>query len=91
MNETGDRKVWSVEVLIVETVDETQAEAVLELGSDQYAGWGRARRNPSDPAVPKIGEELATARALSDLAHKLLEAAASEVEEFEGRPVRLHG
>jgi len=33
---------------------------------ERIAGWGRAGRNPSDPTVPKIGGELATARALSD-------------------------
>ena len=38
-----------------------------------------------------VGEELATARALSELSHKLVDAAAIEIEEFEGRRVHLHG
>jgi Domain of unknown function (DUF1876) len=90
MKQTGEAKVWSVEVLLDETPDKTQAEAVLELEGRRYAGWGRARRNPEDPDVPRIGEELAAARALSDLGHKLLEAAAEAIEAFEGNPVRGH-
>lgn len=90
MNATAEGKVWTVEVLIQETSDKTDAEAVLEIGGERYAGWGRARRNPADPQVPKIGDELAAARALSDLAHKLLEAAAHAIEGYEGHPVQVH-
>jgi hypothetical protein len=90
MNATGDSKVWTVEVLLVESDDKTDAEALLKIGSDRYAGWGRARRNPADREVPRIGEELATARALSDLAHKLLDAAATAIERVEGHPVQGH-
>lgn len=90
MKEKGESKVLTVEVLLDETPDETQAEAIVHLGDERYAGWGRARRNPADPEVPRIGEELATARALGDLSHKLLEAAAAAIERFEGRPVRVH-
>ena len=90
MKATSDGKVWTVEVLFEESDDKTDAEALLEIGTERYAGWGRARRNPVDPEIPRIGEELAAARALSDLAHKLLEAAATEIERFEGHPVRVH-
>jgi len=41
--------------------------------------------------VPVIGEELAAARALSDLSHQLLHAAAARIEDFEGHPVKVHG
>jgi hypothetical protein len=90
MNATGESRVWTVEVLLTEDEDKTDAEAVLEVGTERYTGWGRARRNPADPETPRIGEELATARALSDLAHKLLEAAASAIERVEGHRVHLH-
>lgn len=90
MKQVGEAKAWTVEVLLDETRDETQAEAVLTLEGERLAGWGRARRNPADPAIPQIGEELAAARALADLAHKLLETAAIEIESFEGRPVDPH-
>jgi hypothetical protein len=90
MKSDSTNKVWTVEVLLVEDDVKTDAEAVLEVGAERYAGWGRARRNPADPEVPRIGEELAAARALSDLAHKLLDAAASAIERYEGHPVRVH-
>jgi hypothetical protein len=83
-------KAWSIEVLLEETGDETKAEALLELRGDRLVGWGRARRNPQDPAIPRIGEELATARALGELAHKLLDVAATEIEKYEGTPVTPH-
>ena len=66
------------------------AEAILEVRGERLAGWGRARRNPADPSVPQIGEELACARALSELAHNLLDAATREIESHEGHRVRVH-
>lgn len=87
----SDGKVWTVEIRIEEDPDRTEARAVMHVEEQEFAGWGRARRNPSDPDRPRVGEELASARALSDLAHKLLDAAAAEIEEFEGRPVQPHG
>jgi hypothetical protein len=90
MKATGDSKVLTIEVLLEETRDNTEAKAVLAHGVHRYTGWGRAKRNPSDPAVPEIGEELATARALADVSHQLLEVAAAAIESFEGEPIRPH-
>jgi hypothetical protein len=83
-------KVWTIEVVFTEDADRTRADAILTIGDEQIRGWGRSRRNPSDPEVPKIGEEIAAARALSDLAHHLLHAAADAIEDFEGHPVTVH-
>ncbi|MBO0731263.1 MAG: DUF1876 family protein [Acidimicrobiaceae bacterium] len=55
----------------------------------RFIGFGRARRNPADPNLPMVGEELAAARALSDLTHKLVEAAAETISEREGRPAHV--
>jgi Domain of unknown function (DUF1876) len=41
--------------------------------------------------MPRVGEELAAARALSDLAHNLVDEAARTIEQHEGRPARVHG
>ena len=82
---------WAVQVSLREKPDKTEAEAVLEVDGRHIGGWGRARRAPGDPNVAEIGDELATARALSDLAHKLLEEAASAIESIEGREVHVHG
>jgi hypothetical protein len=43
----------------------------LDAGTKSYVGHGRSRRNPTDPQVPRVGEELAAARALHDLANQL--------------------
>ncbi len=67
----------------------TEATAQVTIEDAEYRGSGIAKRNPNDPNVPTIGEELATARALSDLSHKLVEAAAGMLEEHIGRPATL--
>lgn len=74
-------KTWSVEILIGEQDGRTHAEARLHT-NDQTAltASGTARLNPSDRDVPEIGDELATARALSHLAHRLLDTAADDLE-----------
>ena len=86
----SDTKVWTIEVDIEETENETTAVARLEIAGDHYGGWGRAKRNPADPDVPRIGEELACARALNDLAHRLLDWVTEEIEEFEPGAERAH-
>lgn len=91
MRPHGDQQVWTVVVDLDETSDATEAKAVLAVGDLRVGGWGRARRNPTDPDRPRIGEELAVARALNDLAHQLLERAAAEIERVEGHGVRVHG
>jgi hypothetical protein len=40
--------------------------------------------------VPEIGDEIAVARALSDLSHRLLQAATEDVEQSTGTPAHLH-
>jgi len=80
---------WQVAVAFTEDQDRTRADATLELASQRFHGFGQARRAPDDPNVPVIGQDLAAARALSDLSHQLLHAAAERIESFEGHPVNL--
>ena len=80
---------WIVTITFSESDDKTRADAILEGAPDDLRGWGRARRSPGDPDLPAVGEEVAAARALSDLAHHLLEGAAHRIESWEGRPVHL--
>jgi hypothetical protein len=90
---------WSVEIELRGDERETTAEARLtavEAGDikgrlGDLRGAGRARRNPRDESVPQIGEELAAARALSDLAHRLLDAAAHDIERYTHEPANLSG
>lgn len=82
-------QTWRVNIAFTEDADHTRADATLELASGTLHGVGQARRAPADPNVPVIGQDLAAARALSDLSHQLLHAAAERIEGFEGRPVEL--
>lgn len=51
------------------------ATATMMTERGVFRGAGTARRRPGDPDVPVIGEELASARALRQLADRLEEAA----------------
>ena len=82
---------WTVNVAFTEEGDRTRADATLDLADERYHGYGRAKKAPEDPNVPLIGHDLAAARALSDLSHQLLHAAAARIEEREGHSVRVHG
>jgi hypothetical protein len=86
VKETGE-----IELFFNEDVDRTDARASLVVRGVTFTGVGHARRNPADASLPIIGEELAAARALSDLAHKLVEAAAEAITDREGHPVHLRG
>ncbi len=67
---------------VVEDETNTMVHAVLNLRGDHFESVGRARRKPIDPPMPVIGEELAVARALAELAGKVMEAAHDKIEEF---------
>lgn len=71
---------WPVEVSLHEEDGKTRAEARLTKDGVGVVGHGLARRNPNDLSVTEIGEEIAAARALSDLAHQLLNDAAGTIE-----------
>lgn len=81
---------WKIEVTFTEDDRSTRADVILDVGGRHHHGWGRARRNPADPDVPIIGEEVAAARALIRVAHQLLGAAESDIEAIEEHPVELH-
>jgi hypothetical protein len=85
-------KQWSVEVFISEHDDSTHAEARLT-GQDNalLVGRGQARLNPQDKSVPEIGDELAVARALADLSHRLLDAVVQDIEGVTHRPAHVTG
>jgi hypothetical protein len=86
---------WKVAIQLFDADDPggdgivTAAHAVLTTASGTaLEGRGRARRNPHDAGVTEIGEELATSRALRDLADQLLSATNDDIAEIEhrGRP-----
>jgi hypothetical protein len=84
-------QMWQVNITFTEDGERTRADAMLELANDRFHGFGRAKRAPGDPNLPVIGQDLAAARALSELSHQLLNAAAARIEDFEGHEVKVHG
>lgn len=72
---------WTVELRFDEDEGRTIAVAEIRTPSGrELRGHGMSKRNPSDRPVTHIGEEVAAARAMSNLAHELLEYAAAEIE-----------
>jgi hypothetical protein len=80
-----------VGISFTKDVDRTRADAFLKLASQTFHGVGQAKRASGDPSVPVIGQDLAAARPLSDLAHEFLDTAAERIESYEGHPVKLDG
>lgn len=82
---------WTISVTFAEDETRTDAKATITLADGtELTANGYARRNPSDPSKPQIGEEIATARALSHLVHDLLDKAAGEIEDVTEEPVHLN-
>ena len=83
-------KHWRVDIIIDEHDNRTRAEARLHNPDETgFVGVGLARLNPRDTDVPEIGDELAVSRALADLAHRLLDATAEDIEAITHRDVHL--
>lgn len=87
MNQT---RTWDLHVHIIERERETTADILLTTDAGAVVtGRGAAHRNPRDTDVPEVGDEIAVSRALSQLAHKLLDVAARRISQVEHRPVKL--
>ena len=86
MNPVG----WHIEIEFDEDDKKTKAALMLRLpDGNELRARGYAHRNPADEPQQRIGEEIATARALSDLTHQLLDKAAGEISEVTHHPVTL--
>jgi hypothetical protein len=72
----------TIDLRIDEDETNTLVFAELNMRGDHFEAVGRARRNPDDRPMPIVGEELATARALGDLALQVMEAAQVKIEQF---------
>ena len=81
---------WKVRLHLFEDDEETtKAHVVLETGTTALTGHGTAHCHPADANVPEIGDELAVARALADLSHKLLDATVADIETVTHEAARL--
>jgi hypothetical protein len=74
---------WDVVVDVSEDDDHCEVTAHLTTKDRSFAGRGRSRRNHADPDVPQVGEQLAVARALRELAVHLTDDARHMIEQFE--------
>ncbi|MFF8385609.1 DUF1876 domain-containing protein [Streptomyces changanensis] len=80
---------WHVDMEFREDGDRTRAAALVRLGDGtEVRGHGQAQRHPSDSGQLRVGEEIAGARALMDIATQLLQKAHVEIDEARGKPSR---
>ncbi|WP_415949327.1 DUF1876 domain-containing protein [Streptomyces sp. KLOTTS4A1] len=79
---------WHVEIEFTEDEEghRTSAAALVRLSDGtEMRARGNAMRHPSDPDQLRVGEEIAGARALMDLASQMLQKAHTEIDEVSGR------
>jgi hypothetical protein len=82
---------WLVELAIAESEGETRADGRLVMTDGScWIRHGGARCHPRDPDIAEVGEKIAAARALSDLAQLLAGSAAEELEDVTHEPARVH-
>jgi len=82
-------ELWKMSLHLDEHDGQTRATVRLHTRDTLLTGVGLAYRNPRDVDVPEIGDELAAARALSDLAHKLFDATVSDIEAITHQPAAV--
>lgn len=71
---------WHVEMEFQEDGDKTKAVAMVRLGDGtEVRGHGQCRRHHSDAPQLRVGEEVAGARALNDIAMQLVTKAEAEL------------
>jgi hypothetical protein len=84
------RNQWIIELDFEEDGNRTACTATLSgPGAPALTGHGYSRKAPSDQPDARIGEEVAAARACSNLAHELLEQAAGIIETRTETPAHL--
>jgi hypothetical protein len=80
---------WHIEVEFDEDDKHTRAALLRLPDGTELCARGHSKRNPADQHHARIGEEIAAARALSDLTHQLLEKAATEISEVTHKPASV--
>lgn len=77
---------WHVEMEFLEDDRHTKAAAMVRLpDGTEVRGHGHANRHHVDSNQPRVGEEIAGARALNELAELLLSKAHEEIDTDSGR------
>lgn len=82
---------WHIDMEFREIDAKTEAAVLLRLqDGTELRAHGRANRHPDDPSQPRVGEEIAAARALNDMARRLLKKAGVEIEQVTHLEAHLH-
>ncbi|GAA3849416.1 DUF1876 domain-containing protein [Streptomyces lannensis] len=77
---------WHVELEFEEDQERTRAAALVRLpDGNEVRSHGYASRHHTDANQPRVGEAIAGARALNDLAMQLLTKAHGEIDDASGR------
>ncbi|MCX5126918.1 DUF1876 domain-containing protein [Streptomyces sp. NBC_00347] len=71
---------WKVRLYLFEEDQTTKARLELDTGTSKLTGHGTARCAPQDTDVPEIGDELAAARAMENLALQLKRTAYGDMQ-----------
>ncbi|MFF4104610.1 DUF1876 domain-containing protein [Streptomyces sp. NPDC001903] len=79
---------WKTHLYLFEEEHTTKARVELDTGTTRLTGHGAARCNPTDKEVPEIGDELAAARALENLAEQLKRTAYGDMAAAGAAPQR---
>ncbi|WP_377269416.1 dsRBD fold-containing protein [Peterkaempfera sp. SMS 1(5)a] len=84
------RHEWDVRLFFDEDGRNTECEArLVGVRAPGVAARGASTCSDSDHPEPRIGEELAAARALNSLARKMLAQASGDIEDEVRHPVHL--
>ncbi|GGJ23643.1 DUF1876 domain-containing protein [Streptomyces brasiliensis] len=77
---------WHIEMEFMEDEQHTRAAALVRLpDGTEVRAHGQASRHHTDSNQPRVGEEIAGARALNELAMQLLSKAHTEIDADSGR------
>ena len=81
---------WTMDVVLDSDIGTTRARLELAApGGSRFVGIGLVRGGPRGVHLPEVAEELALARAFSDLTEELLEAVATDIESGMAAPLAL--
>jgi Domain of unknown function (DUF1876) len=83
----GSTKTSQIDLLIEEQEERTRAKARLVWAGRKFVGVGLSRLDPADEPVAQIGDELAVARALFDLADQLMALTSTDIQANTHEPV----
>jgi hypothetical protein len=77
---------WHIELEFQEDDQHTRAAALVRLpDGTEVRTHGHASRHQTDANQPRVGEEIAAARALNEIAMQLLTKAHGEIDQASGR------